>query len=225
VSKKTRQASSTAVLSTLSLLVGASAQASHWPVGNDPAGNGTVPAWTGQYIVTIDDSCFESTGTFVPVDIEACTCTFASVYSGTVDLYGLTGPPTGLVQDSFSLVNGEFPSGTWQISEVYINSDGTLGGVDTGLMGGYSTTGIYNDDIFFLQFTIEGDPVTNAFLSTGDSTSSGGLVFGPQCNEQDLVHCQVTIPEPGSLGLLFAALGGLGGGWLTRRRARKSAEA
>ena len=224
MSKKTRQASSTAVLSTLSLLVGASAQASHWPVGNDPGGNGTVPGFTGQYIVTIDDSCFDYTG-FVPVNGDACTCTFASVYSGTVDLYGLTGPVTPPPLDSFSLVNETFGNNYWPIFEVFINDDGTLGGIETGAIGGYGTTGFYAGDTFWLRFTIEGDPVTNAFLSTDDfetedgTSPPGAVVFGAQCDEADLASCRVTIPEPGSLGLLFAALGG---GWFARRRTRKT---
>jgi hypothetical protein len=221
VSKTNKLAPSKVVLSTLSLLVGASAQAGHYPAGNDPAGNGTVPGFTGQYILTIDDNCLLSPG-FHAV-LPSTSCSFASVFSGTVDLYGLTGPPTPPVLDSFPLVNDSFGNNHWLISEVFVNDDLTLGGVDTGSMGGYMTTGLYNDDTFFLQFVIEGDPITDAFLSTDDSTSAPGvMVFGPKCNDSDLANCRVSIPEPGSLSLLFAALGALGGGWWTRRRARKT---
>jgi hypothetical protein len=206
-------------------LVGASAQAGHFPAGNDPAGNGTVPAFTGQYILTIADGCFDSPGLhFVEPN---SSCNAASVFSGTVDLYGLTGPPNPPPADSFSLVNDSFPNDFWQISEVFVNDDLSLGGVDTGSMGPYTTTGPYSSDQFWLQFNIVGDPVSNAFLSTDnfeteDGTSPPGrLIFGPECT--DLNNCTVNLtPEPGSLGLLFAALGGFGGAWFGRRRRPKS---
>ncbi|HTQ74271.1 MAG TPA: PEP-CTERM sorting domain-containing protein [Burkholderiales bacterium] len=223
MSKKTRRASSTAVLSTLSLLVGASAQAGHFPAGNDPGGNGTVPGFTGQYILTIDDGCFSSPGLKYVEPNSSCNA--ASVYSGTVNLFGLTGPPTGPALDSFSLVNDSFGNDYWQISEVFVNDDLTLGGVLTADMGSYTTTGFYNDLTFWLSLSFEGDPVSQAFLSTDDfetedgTSPPGRLIFGPECS--DLNNCTVSIPEPGSLGLLFAALGG---GWLARRRVRKSAE-
>jgi hypothetical protein len=229
VSKKSGRASSTAaVVSALSMLVGASAQAGHFPAGNDPGGNGTVPGFTGQYILTIDDGCFDSPGPHAVAPNSSCS--FASVFSGTVDLFALTGPPIPPPLDSFSLVNGSFLNDHWQISEVFVNDDLTLGGVDTGSMGGYTTTGPYSGDTFWLRFNFVGDPVSQAFLSTDDFETTGGtsppgtLIFGPACTDSEVTNgtCRVTIPEPGSLGLLFAALCG---GWLARRRARKSAEA
>jgi hypothetical protein len=76
----------------------------------------------------------------------------------------------------------------------------------------------YNSDSFWLEFSSgQLDPVPpQAFISLndGDTFSQGGnMIFGPACT--DLSKCTVTIPEPGSLGLLFAALGG---GWQARRR-------
>jgi len=219
---KNALAPSKAVLSTLSLLVGASAQAGHYPAGNDPSGNGTVPGFTGQYILTIADGCFSSPGLhFVQPN---SSCNQASVFSGTVDLFGLTGPPNPPPLDSFSLVNGTFGNDFWQISEVFINDDLSLGGVLTeSPMGSYTTTGFYNDLSFWLSFSFEGDPASHAFLSIDDFQTegpAGNLIFGPEC--ADVTNCTVsipTVPEPGTLGLLLAALGG---GWLTRRRARKT---
>lgn len=223
---KSKLASSKAVVSTLSMLVGASAQAGHFPAGNDPGGNGTVPGFTGQYILTIADGCFSTPGLhFVQPN---SSCNAASVFSGTVNLFGLTGPPNPPPLDSFSLVNDSFPNDFWQISEVFVNDDLSLGGVLTETpMGGYQTTGFYNDLTFWLSFSFVGDPESHAFLSTNDFQGGDGvgppgtLIFGPEC--ADVTNCTVSFaPEPGSLSLLLAALGGLGGGWLARRRTRKT---
>ncbi len=217
MSKKSRRASSTAVLSTLSLLVGASAQAGHYPASSDPGGNGTnIPGFTGQYILTIPDVCFEQPDGLYSTSSGACGG--ATVYSGNVNLYSFATdtPPNGSVLGTFDLTSN--PPDTWPIYDVYV-VDNALAGVDTGLMGPNPGMGAtYSSDMFWLEFSSgQSDPVPpQAFISLddGDTFSQGGnMIFGPACT--DLSNCTVTIPEPGSLGLLFAALGG---GWLARRR-------
>ncbi|HSS69694.1 MAG TPA: PEP-CTERM sorting domain-containing protein [Casimicrobiaceae bacterium] len=226
MSKKSRRVSSTAVLSTLSLLVGASAQAGHYPGANDPGGNGTVPGFTGRYIFTIDDNCFTlGNGTFSTQGNGACGA--ATVYSGNVNLYSTASdtPPLGSVLGTFDLTSN--PPDFWPIFDVVIFG-GQLVGLDTGSMGPNPGTGSYTGTNFWLEITSGGTPgLDPAFISLDNFVNTisnpGVMVYGPECT--DLATCTVNIPsapEPGSLGLLFAAFGGA---WLARRRARKSAEA
>lgn len=226
--KTKRTSSKAAVLSTLSLLAGASAQAGHYPAGNDPGGNGTnIPGFTGRYILTIPDGCFtQPDGLY---GTSSGPCAGATVYSGNVNLYSFAAdtPPHGSVLGTFDLTSQD--PDHWPIYDVYV-SGGALAGVDTGWMGPNPGTGFYTGDNFWLEFvsgqTFQIDPPPQAFISLdgGETFSQGGnMVFGPACT--DLTNCTVNIPsapEPGSLGLLFAAFGGA---WLARRRARKSAKA
>jgi len=234
VSKKSRRATSKAVVSTLSLLVGASAQAGHYPAANDPGGNGTnIPGFTGQYIFTIDDNCFAQGNGVFSTGNASGDCGVATVYSGNVNLYSFATdtPPNGSVLGTFDLTSEAHDF--WQITAVDIEG-GQLAGVETGWMGPNPGTGdYYSDDNFWLQFQILSETeilseIDPAFISLdgGETFSQGGtVIFGPECREVNGVPIDCVVgatPEPGSLGLLFAALGG---GWLARRRARKSAEA
>lgn len=218
---------SAAVVSTVSLLFGASAQAGHYPGASDPGGDGnTIPGFTGEYVFTIDDNCFSSPGFH---NVNVCgSCSFASVYSGNVNLYSTATdtPPNGSVLGTFDLTTN--PHDFWPIFDVFINDDLTLGGIDTGSMGGNGPfggnpgTGFYMGTDFWLLITCGGLCDDPAYISVNGDTFGppGEMTFGPACADPDNCHVATT-PEPGSLGLLFAALGG---GWLARRRARKDAE-
>ncbi len=223
------------LVSTLSLLFGTAAHAGFYPGHVDPGGNGEdIPGFTADVVFDIPDSCirFESAGweptnqNIAVVPSGPIGCGDASVVSGTVYLYTTsTAPPTGTPLDSFALSE-------WPIIGVY-SGGGTLQGVDTDPMGPYSPDGpsIYSDnnDLFWLQFvsgfcqvgcTAPGDFGDPAYLSVNDIDNfgpPGTVIFGARCDSA--TNCVVVpgVPEPGTLALLFGALGG---GWLARRRKR-----
>jgi len=214
------------LVSALSLLFGTAAHAGFYPGHVEPPGNGTdIPGFTADVVFDIPDSCinFDGSGwkaTNQNVGVSS-GCGDASLVSGTVYLYStsVTDPPDpGIVLDTFSLSN-------FDVLGVY-SVNGMLAGIDTDPMGPESGADVYSSDLFWLQFvsgfcqigcTAPGgfDP---AFLSvnTIDNISAPGtVIFGPECRTAE--NCLVTIPEPGTLALLFSALGG---GWLARRRKR-----
>jgi hypothetical protein len=101
-------------------------------------------------------------------------------------------------------------------------------------MGPYSPDGpsTYSDnnDLFWLQFvsgfcefgcTAPGHFLDPAYLSVNDINNfgpPGTVTFGAQCPSATSCFVNPTpTPEPGTLALLFGALGG---GWLARRRKR-----
>ena len=219
------------LVSTLSLLFGTAAHAGFYPGHVDPGGNGDdIPGFTADVVFDIPDSCIHFDGSgWEPTNQNSGVmpsgpfgCGDASVVSGTVYLYS-TAPgatPTGPILDSFAL-------DPWALLGVY-SVDGAIKGVDTDAMGPYTTSGFYSSDQFWLQFvsgfcdvgcTEPGQFSDPAFLSANDINNfgpPGTVTFGAQC--ETATNCFVNpTPEPGTLALLFGALGG---GWLARRRKR-----
>jgi hypothetical protein len=219
------------LVSTLSLMFGTAAHAGFYPGHVDPGGNGSdIPGFTADVVFDIPDSCIHFDGAgWDATNQNSATfgsgCGVASVVSGTVYLYSNTpgATPTGPILDSFALD----PLDPWPVIGVY-SVNGALEGIDTDPMGAYTPTGPYSSDQFWLQFVSGfcqigctapggfGDP---AYLSVNDIDNfgpPGTVIFGSQCDSA--TNCFVpSVPEPGTLALLFGAVGG---GWLARRRKR-----
>jgi hypothetical protein len=235
MSQKTRShgiAVSTLV-SAVSLMFGTAAYGSYVPGHIDPGGNLTVPGFNGDAVFNVANNCFTQGNGFFNTNggSGSGACGLSSVYSATIDLYSTdpSTPPAGSVLDSFTLGTSSTHGlglSTFDISRVLI-AGGQLAGVDTNPMGPVQTTGFYNDDFFWLQFTIFPidpayiyDNTTNS-ISTANLSNPGTVIFGAACTDPN--NCRVAAaPEPGTLGLI---LGALGGGWLARRRKEKSAAA
>ena len=231
-----------ALFSAISLLYGASAQASFVPGHIDPGGTGTVPAFTGDAVFNIPSACFATDGIHF-TNNGSGGCGNATVYSAVIDLY--TTDPAAPPTPPNSSPIGQFtltPIDFWPISEIFVINGG-LAGVETGIMGPDPGTGFWSSPPhnFWLDFDCD---LCNQFLLAASSdaiilgvtsgsafiyidnpdiasnkSNPGLITFGAPCVTP--TNCLVTpAPEPGTLGLI---LGALGGGWLASRRKRKVA--
>lgn len=222
MTQKTGRLSRRVLVSTLSLLFGTAAQAGFYPGHIDPGGNGSdIPGFTGDVVFDIPSSCFTLDGAgwkATNANVGSGGCGNATLDSAIIYLYSTSpsDPPSpGIVLDTFSLAN-------WDVLGVY-SINGVLKGIDTVLMGPESGADFYSSDLFWLQFDsgfCQTGCIDPAYLSVNfiDNISAPGTVtFGPECRTAD--NCLVTVPEPGTLALLFSALGG---GWLARRRKRNA---
>jgi hypothetical protein len=247
VAQMTRRFSQRLTVSALSLLFGTAAHGSYYPGHMDPGGTGTVPGFNGNAVFNIDSSCVPAgfTGWLATNQNPGVSggCGNASVYSSNVLLYSTSpsDPPIpGNVLDSFSLgtsnTHGLPNPPTFDVWGVYILR-GALDGVDTIAMGSVNGSSTYLADNFWLQF-VSGfcpddtgascpgiGPDASAFVffqPVGGPISESNpavVTFGGPCSNPN--NCTVgTAPEPGTLGLILAALGG---GWLARRRGRNAA--
>lgn len=227
-----------AVASALSVLFATAAQGAFYPARFDPGGNGfDIPGFNGNAVFDIPDSCvLEGTG-WLPTSANSSSggCGSASMLSATVFLYTTDTDPPGPGETPL----GQFVLGTFDVLGVY-TLDGTLAGVDTDPMGPVPGTGPYSDDSFWLQFVSgfcefgctavppmqpppiefaaldvkQGDPAYIFVNSLDNPSFPATVVFGPPCTDpQNCVVAQV--PEPGSLGLILAALAA---GWASTRR-------
>lgn len=229
------------LVSTLSLLFGTAAHAGFYPGHIDPGGNGTdIPGFTGDVVFNIPDSCIHSDGSgWQATDNNvgaSLGCGSASVVSGTINLYSVaTTEPAfpGQVLGQFSLAE------TWDVLGV-LSANGVLLGIDTNAMGPEIGTafGDHDDwegDSFWLQFVSGACPADDgctppgqffadpAFISITDINNfspPGTVTFGRECQSADPCFVTAAVPEPGTLALLFGALGG---GWLGLRRKRNTA--
>jgi hypothetical protein len=217
------------LVSTLSLLFGSAAHAGFYPGHVDPGGNGSdIPGFTADVVFDIPDSCFtfEGAGWKATNQNVGSGCGDATVVSGTVYLYSNTpgATPTGPILDSFSLG----PLDPWPVLGVY-SVNGALEGIDTDPMGAYTTSGPYSSDQFWLQFVSGfcqvgctapggfGDPAYLSVNNIDNFGPPGTVIFGGRCDSATNCVVVPSVPEPGTLALLFGALGG---GWLARRRKR-----
>jgi hypothetical protein len=215
------------LFSAIALLYGSAAYGGFYPGHIDPGGNGTVPAFTGDAVFNIPSACFANDGTNFTFNGSG-GCGAATVYSALIDLYTTNpavppAPPNDVVVGQFSLTPIDF----WPISEIFVVNGG-LAGVETGIMGSDPGTGGWAGRDFWLDFDCNEclDPPT-AFIYiddpgiAGNKSLPGIVTFGPECRTDPNgapVDCVVPAPEPGTLALLFGALGG---GWLARRRKAK----
>lgn len=230
MAQKTRRISHGVAVSTLfsaiSLLYGSAAYGGFYPGHIDPGGTSTVPAFTGDAVFDIPSTCFHE-----GVNITGSLgCGTAMVYSALIDLY-MTDPavppafPNDVPIGHFSLT----PIDSWNISRIFV-SGGALAGVETGQMGPNPGTDGWAGRNFWLDFDCDDCFSDPAYIYInqpgfpeviGDISNPGIVTFGPACREVNgvPVDCVVTAtPEPGTLALLFGALGG---GWLARRRKAK----
>jgi hypothetical protein len=232
-----------ALFSAISLLYGSAAYGGFYPGHIDPGGNGfDIPGFTGDAIFSIPNTCIGGTGWVNTNANGGSGCGNASVYSATISLYStaLDDPPNpGTVLDSFTFgtsAPGALPLSTFDILGVY-SLNGVLAGIDTDPMGPINGSSTYLTDQFWLQFVSgfcqfgctpvppmqppPGDPAYLFVNSLDNPSFPGTVIFGSECRTDPNgapVDCVVTTPEPGTLALLFGALGG---GWLARRRKAK----
>ena len=215
------------LVSTLSLLFATAAHAGFYPGHVDPGGNGDdIPGFTADVVFDIPDSCFTFDGAgwkATNQNVGSGGCGNATLVSGTVFLYSTSpaDPPSpGIVLDQFSLAN-------FDLLGIY-SIDGALKGVDSDPMGPEPGSSTYSSDLFWLQFVSGfcqtgctapggfGDPAYLSVNNIDNFGPPGTVTFGTQCDSA--TNCFVNpTPEPGTLALLFGALGG---GWLARRRKR-----
>jgi hypothetical protein len=214
------------LVSTMSLLFGTAAHAGFYPGHVDPGGNGTdIPGFTADVVFDIPDSCFtfDGAGWKATNQNVVSGCGVATLVSGTVYLYSTSpaDPPSpGIVLDQFSLAN-------FDLLGIY-SINGALEGVDSDPMGPEPGSSTYSSDLFWLQFVSGfcqtgctapggfGDPAYLSVNNIDNFGPPGTVTFGTQCDSA--TNCFVNpTPEPGTLALLFGALGG---GWLARRRKR-----
>jgi hypothetical protein len=214
------------LVSTMSLLFGTAAHAGFYPGHVDPGGNGTdIPGFTADVVFDIPDSCFtfDGAGWKATNQNVVSGCGVATLVSGTVYLYSTSpaDPPSpGIVLDQFSLAN-------FDLLGIY-SINGALEGVDSDPMGPEPGSSTYSSDLFWLQFVSGfcevgctapggfGDPAYLSVNNIDNFGPPGTVTFGAQCDSA--TNCFVNpTPEPGTLALLFGALGG---GWLARRRKR-----
>jgi hypothetical protein len=234
------------LFSAISLLYGASANASFYPGHIDPGGTGTVPGFHGDFVVNIDSFCLQGSGWQAtnqnPSVISGCGNAF--LYSATIDLYSTDPgdpPAPGTILGHFVL--GPDNTGAFPIVGVVSFVAGQPAEIDTdplgpapGLPEGTHTDWVGHD--FWLQF-VSGScqfgctslPGPIGFVDPGyifmdlldfeHLSNPGTVTFGAACQEVDGVPINCVIgatPEPGVLSLV---LGALGGGWLARRRKKK----
>lgn len=208
-----------------------------------------IPGFNGNAVFDIDPGCVPGgsfTGwqkTNANINAGTGSCGAASLLSATVFLYSTDtdGPRSPEdVEDSFTIGG--------PVIGVYVNN-GALAGVDTNPLGPVFGSDAYIEDRFWLQFVsgecltgctlvppmqeppgggseiltsakVPGDPA-HIFVNELDNPSVGApVIFGAPC--LDPTNCVVvpsSVPEPGILGLILAALGG---GWLARRRKRSA---
>jgi hypothetical protein len=214
------------LVSTMSLLFGTAAHAGFYPGHVDPGGNGTdIPGFTADVVFDIPDSCFtfDGAGWKATNQNVVSGCGVATLVSGNVYLYSTSpaDPPSpGIVLDQFSLAN-------FDLLGIY-SINGALEGVDSDPMGPEPGSSTYSSDLFWLQFVSGfcevgctapggfGDPAYLSVNNIDNFGPPGTVTFGAQCDSA--TNCFVNpTPEPGTLALLFGALGG---GWLARRRKR-----
>jgi PEP-CTERM motif len=226
-----------ALFSAISLLYGASAQASFVPGHIDPGGTGTVPAFTGDVVFNIPSACFATDGINFTNSISGCGN--ATVYSAVIDLYTTDpaappAPPNSSPIGQFTLT----PIDSWPISEIFVINGG-LAGVETGIMGPDPGTDSWSGRNFWLDFdcdlcnqvqfaassdsSILGITSGSAFIyinvpefpnQMGDKSLPGTITFGGFCDDPNNCFVQQT-PEPATLGLIAGALGGA---WIAGRR-------
>jgi len=224
-----------ALFSAISLLYGASAQASFYPGHIDPGGTGTVPGFIGNFVANIDPGCLANGVNFTG----SGGCGNASLYSANIDLYSLSplDPPVpGNILGTFSMGTSD-PQGlllsTFDIFEV-LAFGGQPVEIQTAIMGPVFGTGpTYGTNQFWLEFFFFSDGIGGfvdpayIYMDSVDlehRSNLGIVTFGPACQEVGGVPVNCVIgatPEPGVLSLV---LGALGGGWLARRRQGNAAK-
>lgn len=246
---KTWKFSQRAAATAVSLLLGTAAEAGLVRGSLDPLATVDIPAYNGFADFQVDDNCLIGDG-WKQTGTGSGDCGAVFMQSATIYLYGNTpSDPPGTPGTELGQVNfGAFPA-----SEVFgiLTLGGQVLGIDSAIMGAAPANGTYAGQDFWLQFVTgcefgdsscgnlvpdilsllsplgvgpfpAADPLAYLYDTTcsidGDvefcfpganpsRTTPGGLVF-------------VAIPEPGTMSLLLSALGL---GWLSRRRAKKSA--
>ena len=240
----TRRFAQCAAVAAVAILFGASAEAGFVRGGFDPEGDGTVPGYSGNVVFNVDDSCFQSG--FTGYEKVATDCGPVTVVSGQVNLFDLTGPITGSPLDSFTLGPGDLNViGLRFVDGAVQGIDTDIGGIFSGssVYSGYQlflqfVTGCLNPSSnggdpyancgdppvgpIFLQL-LAATPIEQnlqqALLFVDTDSCGGDCLSDPL--PTGLGHLQFApVPEPGTIGLMLAALGS---GWLGRRRRKQTA--
>jgi hypothetical protein len=183
------------------LICGGPAQAVFYGNDFDPVG---PVSFSGHALWQFDDACQ------TPGMHSAATCHLA-LLSATVDLTAGAGNSGHLDFAS------RLPAAS-QLLDFFIDSSGLLEGIDTDLIGwvfAAPCAGTVCSQPWWIQWQAFNDPV---FLYTGNCSDESCTPFGSSQGAAfnvTFTRLTLAVPEPGTLGLLLAALGG---GWWARRR-------
>lgn len=236
VANKTWKFSQRAVVAAVSLLLGTAAQAGLVRGELDPPATLNIPAYNGFADFQVADNCLVGDG-WKPTGNASGSCGSVFMQSATINLYGSNqfDPPTGPVQGTLNF--GAYPD-----TDVFgiLTQGGQVLGIDSSAMGFATANGPGNFNSYWLQFVTGcnqnpscGQPLLITVQNIADFPSADPLAYlyengceGDACfpvnNPSRTAPGGLTftaVPEPGTMGLI---LGALGGGWLARRRKKKT---
>ena len=228
------------VLAGGALFSAGQAAAASYSVSLDPAFGGTVftnLSWEANGVIVVPDLCLATNGDKTVAVGQPCSGTFFQLMS--VTFYATTGDPTGLLTQTFDVLNGPLT-----ISRLVVTGN-ELTGIDAGFFSDFGpkncgtltadpSCSIAKEGAYSFALVVEGPNVLNGNVSGGSlfyglspATGQNSSICAGKANADPKV-CGVSsiaptvtiarIPEPETYALMLAGMAALG---LTARRRRK----